>query len=177
MIKSILFLCFFQCALWADIQKNKIIENNVILKKGTQDYIFDVAPLFKSTEGFNTLVDIYVNRYEKVPIDGFIAFSSNMLSVAKAVSEKYKDIRDNVFYDYANIPQSIPKGNYVLLLDVLSDGKKIEGVVEDLAKKNVLILEVACITEILHHKARAQIQAQVMSIFLKRETAQSVFAS
>lgn len=160
-------LCLLLTPLWADIQKNKKVESFVKIEKKGDSFYIDVAPLLSHPEGFATLVDIFVLRYEKITFDGILVLDEKMEHVAKVVS-CHPSLNKNVYT--LNKQQDIPKGQYILMIDVLSDGEKIEKIIQDMASKGILVLELACITEILKNNAREKIQAQVMSVFLSRLT-------
>ncbi|CAO4842877.1 MAG: hypothetical protein CNLJKLNK_00688 [Holosporales bacterium] len=165
MIKFLLWILV--APLWADIQKNKKVESFVKIEKNGQDIKVDVEPLLKDPDGISTLIDIFVLRYEKVSFDGLLIFDQKMEPVARAVAGD-KSLNKKVYH--LDSQQDIPKGHYILMIDVLDNGEKIEKTIQDLAQKGILVLELACITEILKNKAREKIQAQVMSVFLSRQT-------
>lgn len=165
-------LVFFLLALpcMGDIQKNKIIKDHVIIIKnedGSKKY--DISPIFQTKEAFSTLVDIFIERYKKENIDGFIAYDASILPLASVLAYKrelpiYLMERKSPY-----ISSSKKEGaRYILLIDVLKDGEEIEKIVQYFSDQKMLILEVACITEDLKFKARQKIQAQVMSVFLER---------
>ncbi|CAO5676929.1 MAG: hypothetical protein NEHIOOID_00722 [Holosporales bacterium] len=165
MIKFLLWILI--TPLWADIQKNKKVESFVKIENNGKDIRVDVEPLLSTPDGLSTLIDIFVLRYEKIKIDGFLVLDSKMESVGKAVSD-HKSLNKKVYH--LSDQKDIPKGQYILMIDVLDDGEKIEKIIQGLALKGILVLELACITEILKSKAREKIQAQVMSVFLSRKT-------
>lgn len=172
MLSFLLFFLFSSNISHADIQKNKIVQDALKTHQKKDGQLeFNILSLFESPNAFKTAIDIFYDRYQKESIEALLVMNTDAMIFASALG--FKMNIPIYFIDSKNdfIENKIKeKGRYIIVDDILKSGDDIQSLVKSVELKKAFIMEVCCITEILHLKGREKIQAQVMSIFLSRST-------
>lgn len=163
------FNLYFNYYVFADIRKNKLIQDTVEMSIKNGCYVFDIQKLLKHKEALNAFISIIEERYKKEKIDGIIVCTPDALSCYDLLAKKL-DIPLN-FIDINQISYPLKKnGRYIIGGTILEDGADFEKILKLCKNHNAHIMEIICITEILHFKARENLNAQIMSIFIERKT-------
>jgi adenine/guanine phosphoribosyltransferase-like PRPP-binding protein len=169
-LKKIYILIFFLfCApTFSDIQKNKLVQHAITVKKGNIEY-YNVSALLKNQEALEVTVDIFFERYKNEKINAFLSTNDLCSIIAEMVGKKmgipvYKTEKMPPYLE--NIIH--PNQKFILFTDILYDGTYEKSIIEWIESKNAYLMEVACLTEDIALKGRENIPAQVMSIFIKK---------
>ncbi|MBP9752234.1 MAG: hypothetical protein KBD31_00260 [Proteobacteria bacterium] len=155
---------------FCDVQKNKIVQE-AIVKKEDGKIAFYPEHLNSNPKAFKTAVDIFFDRYKKESLDGFIALSATSFSVASCLGYL---LNIPVYLASPNKPHVMfdvkEKSKYIIVDDLLDKPTLIENIIHQLEEKKAYVMEICTLTENLKIKTRDKIAAQVMSIFVLRET-------
>jgi hypothetical protein len=170
--KFLIFLLLninFYSFVFADIRKNKTIQETVGISVENQRYNFNIQNLLICQETFNAFITMLEERYKKEKIDGVIVCSSEAELCYGALAKKL-DI-PLIFIDFqGSIPPLKENGRYIIGEPILEEHHKMEKVLKICEAHRAFVMEISCITEVLYFKAREKLNAQIMSIFINRKT-------
>ena len=154
----------------ADIRKNKLVQENIPLKIQDNKYAFNVYKILKNPKAYKTAIGIFEDRYKNEKLDAIIIMEIEDLILAGPLAEKTGI--PVIINTLENIESFIKKdGRYLVCNNVIQKSQNLQKLISLIEKKHAFLMEIFCFTEILHYKARTEINAQIISIFLDRKTA------
>lgn len=154
---------------FADIRKNKLIQDAVQMSVQNGRYCFDINNLLKCKEALNAFIVILEERYKKEQLNGILVCTKDAQLYYDIITKKLGI--PLIYIDLNNPNLSLAKnGRYIVGETLLEEGHSIAKILKLCQKNQAFVMEIVCITEVLHLKGRENLNAQIMSIFINRET-------
>lgn len=163
-----IFLLIASTTLIADIRKNKIVQESAVLSIKNKRYNYTLNTIFENPQALQTAADIFYERYKNEKLDGIVIYKEEAYPLASILAYLLKT--PLIFLHKNNPPPLKKNGRYLIGETVIEEALPIQNVLNIFEKCEAFAMEIFCFTEILHFKARENIQAQIMSIFLDRKT-------
>ncbi len=165
----LLVIIFFTNGAFADIRKNKLIQDTVKMSVQNGRYCFEIHNLLKCKEALEAFTVILEERYKKEHLNGILVCTKDAQLYYNIVANK---LAIPLIYIDLNNPSLVltKNGRYIAGETVLEEGYNMENLLKFCEKSQAFIMEIVCITEVLHLKARENLNAQIMSIFINRAT-------